>query len=194
MQNNMITVSQDEYVRMLNLLKYQAEFILSNVKVEEIEKDKEESTEFLRMLNDLDLTFTDYLNAKGKYQITEESKKCIEKVEEIKEKLNKLANDNWIIEDLFIDKSGRHRRGMSSDKRLKENMVLLGTTVENINVYQFNYIFDPMKVKHVGVIAQELLETDYKDNVYKHEDGFYRVDYKHLDMTFDGQLLPYLAK
>ena len=38
----MITVSQDEYVRMLNLLKYQAEFILSNVKVEEIQKDKEE--------------------------------------------------------------------------------------------------------------------------------------------------------
>ena len=57
----MITVSQDEYIRMINLLKYQAEFILSNVKVEEIQKDKEESKEFLRMLNDLDLTFADYL-------------------------------------------------------------------------------------------------------------------------------------
>ena len=51
-----------------------------------------------------------------------------------------------------------------------------------------------MKVKHVGVIAQELLETEYKNNVYMHEDGFYRVDYKHLDMTFHGQQLPYLAK
>ena len=39
----MITVSQDEYIRMLNLLKYQAGFILSNVKVEEIKPDKEES-------------------------------------------------------------------------------------------------------------------------------------------------------
>ena len=39
----MITVSQDEYVRMINLLKYQAEFILSNVKVNEIQPDKEES-------------------------------------------------------------------------------------------------------------------------------------------------------
>ena len=36
----MITVSQDEYIRMLNLLKYQAGFILSNVKVEEIKPDK----------------------------------------------------------------------------------------------------------------------------------------------------------
>ena len=30
MQSNMITVNQDEYMRMLNLLEYQANFILSN--------------------------------------------------------------------------------------------------------------------------------------------------------------------
>ena len=103
MQSNMITVSQDEYVRMINLLKYQGEFILSNVKVEEIQQDKEESKEFLRMLNDLDLTFTEYVNAKDKYQLTEENKKCIEKAEQLKEQLNKLANDNWVVEDLFVD-------------------------------------------------------------------------------------------
>ena len=107
----MLTVSQDEYVRMLNLLKYQAEFILSNVKVEEIQKDKEESKEFLRMLNDLDLTFADYLNAKDKYQLTEETKKCIEKAEQLKEQLNKLANDNWVVEDLFVDMTKRHGNG-----------------------------------------------------------------------------------
>ena len=108
MQSNMITVSQDEYVRMLNLLKYQAGFILSNVKVEEIKPDKEESKEFLRMLNDLDLTFADYLNAKDKYQLTEETKKCIEKAEQLKEQLNKLANDNWVVEDLFVDMTKRN--------------------------------------------------------------------------------------
>ena len=32
------------------------------------------------MLNDLQLTFADYLNAKDKYQLTEETKKCIEKL------------------------------------------------------------------------------------------------------------------
>ena len=99
----MLTVSQDEYVRMINLLKYQAEFILSNVKAEEIQKDKEESKEFLRMLNDLDLTFANYLNTKDKYQLTEETKNCIEKAEQLKEQLNKLANDNWVIEELFVD-------------------------------------------------------------------------------------------
>ena len=111
MQSNIITVSQDEYVRMINLLKYQAEFILSNVKVEEIQKDKEKSKEFLRMLNDLDLTFADYLNAKDKYQLTEETKKCIEKAEQLKEQLNKLANDNWVIEDLFVDMQRHHGNG-----------------------------------------------------------------------------------
>ena len=109
MQSNMITVSQDEYVRMINLLKYQAEFILKNSKVEEIRKDKEESKEFLRMLNDLDLTFIDYLNAKDKYILTEETKKCIEKAEQLKEQLNKLANDNWVVEDLFVDRRARQR-------------------------------------------------------------------------------------
>ena len=105
---NMITVSQDEYVRMLNLLKYQANFILKNSKVEEIKPDKEKSREFLRMLNDLDLTFTDYLNAKDKYQLTEEINKCIAEANKLKEQLNKLANDNWVIEDLFVDMTYRH--------------------------------------------------------------------------------------
>ena len=103
MQSNMLTVSQDEYVRMINLLKYQGEFILSNVKVEDIQQDKEESKEFLRMLNDLDITFAEYVNAKDKYILSEENKKCIEKAIKLKEQLNKLANDNWVVEDLFVD-------------------------------------------------------------------------------------------
>ena len=55
------------------------------------------------MLNDLDLTFTDYLNAKDKYILTEETKKCIEKAIKLKEQLNKLVSDNWVVEDLFVD-------------------------------------------------------------------------------------------
>ena len=31
--------------------------------------------------------------------LTDENKKCIEKAE----KLNKLANDNWVIEDFFVN-------------------------------------------------------------------------------------------
>ena len=97
----MITVSKDEYIRMLNLLKYQGRFILSNSKIDEIKPDREESKEFLRMLNDLDLTFAEYLNAKDKYQLTEEINKCISEAEQIKEQLDKLANDNFDVDYLF---------------------------------------------------------------------------------------------
>ena len=83
--------------------------------------------------------------------------------------------------------------GNCSDRRLKENIVLIGTTSNGIQVYLFNYIWDST-TKHVGVIAQELLETDYAKLVYTHSDGFYRVDYKSLNMTFNGRLLPWAEK
>ena len=186
----MITVSQDEYIRMLDLLKYQAEFILKNTNVEKVSQDKESLLEYLNMCNDLLITFDQYIAVKDKYQLSDSQSDTLN---ETKKSLDDYVNKNWDVEN-FRDTLGYGGRRGCSDKRLKENIVLLGTTDENINVYQFNYIFDPMKVKHVGVIAQELLETEYKNNVYMHKDGFYRVDYKHLDMTFDGQLLPYLAK
>ena len=189
--DNKLMISQEMFVRQLNMLKRSAKFIIENAKVEQIAEDKDESVDFLIHLNNMQLTFDNLLANKNKYTLTEETSKCIEEAESLKKKLEELSN-NWDIEALFVNR--RSREGDCSDKRLKENIVLLGTTDENINVYQFNYIFDPMKVNHVGVIAQELLETEYKNNVYMHEDGFYRVDYKHLDMTFDGQLLPYLAK
>ena len=103
----MITVSQDEYLRMLNLLKYQGKFILSNSKIDEIKPDREKSIDFLLMLNDLDLTFTEYLNAKDKYQLTEETNKCISEAEQIKEQLDKLTNDNFDVDYLF---DNMHRR------------------------------------------------------------------------------------
>ena len=43
----MITVNQDEYIRMLNLLKYQGKFILSNSKIDEITPDREESITYI---------------------------------------------------------------------------------------------------------------------------------------------------
>ena len=43
----MITVNQDEYIRMLNLLKYQGKFILSNSKIDEIKPNREESITYI---------------------------------------------------------------------------------------------------------------------------------------------------
>ena len=103
----MITVSQEEYIRMLNLLKYQAKFILSNSNVDKISETKEEAVDFLVMLNDLQLTFDEYLKAKDKYIIIEETKKCIEEAESLKKQLDKFANDNFDIERLIVDRRKR---------------------------------------------------------------------------------------
>ena len=107
----MITVSQEEYIRMLNLLKYQAKFILSNSNVDKISETKEEAVDFLVMLNDLQLTFDEYLKAKDKYIITEEIKKCIEEAESLKKQLDKFANDNWDVEALFLNKQAGNKNG-----------------------------------------------------------------------------------
>ena len=57
------------------------------------------------MLNDLQLTFDEYLKAKDKYIITEETKKCIEEAESLKKQLDKFANDNFDIERLIFSKN-----------------------------------------------------------------------------------------
>jgi hypothetical protein len=190
----MITVLQEEYLRMLQMLKQQAEFIVKNYNVDKISEERESVIDFLLMLDDIQTTFIDYMNAIKKYEIDSETDQLLIDGFKLTGQLYEISVKEFNKNDIIATRGSGNRRGNCSDKRLKENIVLLGTTDENIKVYQFNYIFDPMKVKHVGVIAQELLETEYKNNVYMHKDGFYRVDYKHLDMTFDGQLLPFLAK
>ena len=102
----MLTVSQVEYERMLTMLKYQANFILKNIdsKLAEIVDDKDKSLDFLLLLNDLQVTFDSYLAAKDKYTLTDETKKCIKEAEELKIKLDELANKNWDVERLFVDK------------------------------------------------------------------------------------------
>ena len=106
----MITVSQDEYERMLNLLKYQAKFIINNFNIDKLAETKESSIDFLLMLNDFQLTFYEYLKAKDKYTLTDEIKKCLEEAESLKKQLDKLTNDNWDVERLFDDK-GVHSKG-----------------------------------------------------------------------------------
>ena len=101
----MITVTQVEYDRMLNMLKYQANFILKNVKLDEIKKDKDKSLEFLLMLNDLQVTFDSYLAAKDKYQLTNETNKCIQEAESLKKQLDDLANKNWDVEAIVNDRA-----------------------------------------------------------------------------------------
>ena len=64
-----------------------------------------------------------------------------------------------------------------SDIRLKENITVVGNIL-GINVYSFNYIWDKA-TQHVGVMAQEILNTSF-DNAVTQEGGYYKVDYSKL--------------
>lgn len=70
-----------------------------------------------------------------------------------------------------------------SDIRLKENIVLIGSSNSGINIYEYNYISDP-ETRYVGVIAQELLDTQFKEAVVIAENGYYAVDYNKIDVKF----------
>ena len=101
----MIQVNQDEYIRMLNLLEYQAKFILKNSDIDKINKDKENVLEFLYMCNDLDVTFTNYLAAKNNYKV---DINYLQQLEQIKKQLNEYIYSNWDVEGIVVtrDKSG----------------------------------------------------------------------------------------
>jgi predicted nuclease with TOPRIM domain len=97
-------ISQDMFVRQLNMIKRSAKFILDNANIDELAKSKESSLEFLRHLNNLQLTFDNLLVNQNKYTLTEETKKCIKEVKSLKKQLDEFANSNWDVERLFVDK------------------------------------------------------------------------------------------
>lgn len=69
-----------------------------------------------------------------------------------------------------------------SDMRLKENIVLVGTSEKGINIYQFNYIGE--NELYQGVMAQDLVETEFKNALCIDDNGMYMVDYSKLDVEF----------
>jgi hypothetical protein len=69
-----------------------------------------------------------------------------------------------------------------SDRRLKENIILVGKSENGINIYQFNYI--NKEGLYEGVIAQELLGTKFESAVMLGEDEMYTVDYSKIDVEF----------
>ena len=108
MQSNMITVNQDEYIRMLDLLKYQAEFILKNTNVDKINEQKATNAEteknileYLNMCNDLLVTFEQYIAAKDKYQLSDN---YLKELNETKSRLDEFVNSTWNVEEFRVGK------------------------------------------------------------------------------------------
>ena len=104
-----LMISQEMFVRQLNMLKRSAKFILDNLG--EIEKKEETNTEtenklrdFFRHLNNLQLTYENLINNKDKYTLTDETKQCISEIGDLKVELEKLEV-KYDTESLFGDKS-----------------------------------------------------------------------------------------
>ena len=110
----MITVSQDEYIRMLNLLNYQANFILKNTDVDKIIEEKPFNSEteknirdYLNMCNDLGLVFDEYIAAKDKYNLSGE---YLAELNETKQQLEDFVLANFPVEELVGDRWSRRSR------------------------------------------------------------------------------------
>jgi hypothetical protein len=69
----------------------------------------------------------------------------------------------------------------TSDKRLKKDIIYVGSTHSGIRLYRFRYLWS--EIEYVGVMAQELIHT-HPDAVMKDAWGYYKVDYAKLDLTF----------
>ena len=104
----MITVNQDEYIRMLDLLKYQADFILKNTDVNKIIEKKPFNSEteknikdYLNMCNDLGLIFDEYIAAKDKYNLSDE---YLAELNKTKKQLEDFVFANFPVEELVGDR------------------------------------------------------------------------------------------
>lgn len=66
---------------------------------------------------------------------------------------------------------------ITSDIRLKENIDKIDE-IDNIGIYSYNYVWDKTRT-HTGAMAQELLQSKYKDSVSENS-GFYTVNINKL--------------
>ena len=70
-----------------------------------------------------------------------------------------------------------------SDIRLKRDIVLLETRADGIKVYSFRY--KTGEEYYIGVMAQDLLGTQWESAVGTGSDGMYWVDYSKLPVKFE---------
>lgn len=71
---------------------------------------------------------------------------------------------------------------MSSDSRLKENIVLVDN-VEGLNVYEFNYTGNPARYR--GLMADEVLEV-IPEAIHTDERGYMMVDYSKTPIMMEA--------
>ena len=75
------------------------------------------------------------------------------------------------------------RNRFFSDSTLKTDINLIGQSPSGINIYSFKFKEDMTKT-YQGVIADELLNSQFKDAVSTSEEGYLVVDYNLIDVDF----------
>ena len=90
------------------------------------------------------------------------------------------ANQKRIAADIADDNINTTTY-IPSDIRLKTNIKLIDT-IEGLNIYLYNYLWD-LETIYKGVMAQELLNTEYSNSVAIHDTGYYVVDYSKLPIS-----------
>jgi hypothetical protein len=86
-----------------------------------------------------------------------------------------------IKDDVSI--GGTNAPVQKSDKRFKNIIKMIGKSNSGINIYLYTYTFDNTQV-YQGVIAQELIGTQWSDALLLDNNGFYSVDYSKIDVEF----------
>jgi hypothetical protein len=107
------------------------------------------------------------------------------KVEGEKTLIQKIGELPVIKQIVSVVKAvGKFFGKLFSDSRLKTDIVKVGE-IDGINIYKFKFIYDKSKTQ-IGVIAQELLNTQYADCISTDPStGFYVVNYNLLQQKVD---------
>jgi hypothetical protein len=75
-----------------------------------------------------------------------------------------------------------------SDKRLKKNINFLYEQENGIKIYEFEFIDDAvtnnpdLEGKWIGVIAQDLIDTEFEEALTLEDDGYFAVDYDKISV------------
>lgn len=93
----------------------------------------------------------------------------------------------WPVVFIYSPGSAARTRGnicnnQKSDIVYKQNVNLIGKSNDGLNIYQFNYKGETGLYE--GVIAQELIGTDFENALSLNTDGLYEVDYNKIDVEF----------
>lgn len=92
------------------------------------------------------------------------------------------AANNQALGGLLGSAGGMAAALAFSDLRLKENVSIVDTMPDGINIYEFNYIGDDTTYR--GVIAQDIANT-YPEAIVVDDSGYMKVDYSKLGIQME---------